>query len=146
LRSLGASVEVAARRREAAEALADALGVRSTSWPPGGGWDVLVNTTPAGMWPNVEATPIEARCLAGPSGRVVYDMVYNPHVTTLLRDARAAGATTIGGLEMLVGQACEQFTWWTGHPAPRETMAAAAENFLKTDPARRVALSPEARE
>ena len=51
------------------------------------------------------------------TGRYVYDLVYNPSTTRLLREAAAAGCQTIGGLEMLVAQAREQFQWWTGDQA-----------------------------
>ena len=54
--------------------------------------------------------------LAGP---YVYDLVYNPTPTRLLREAAAAGCQTIGGLDMLVAQAQEQFDWWTGVGAAR---------------------------
>ncbi len=49
----------------------------------------------------------------------MYDLVYNPPATRLLRDAAAAGCVTIGGLDMLVAQAQEQFSWWTGTKAAR---------------------------
>ena len=48
------------------------------------------------------------------TGRWVYDLVYNPSITRLLREAAEVGCQTIGGLEMLVAQAHEQFQWWTG--------------------------------
>ena len=115
LRAQGARIAISARRREAADALASELHVESTSWPPDRGWDLLVNTTPVGTWPNADAAPIGRESLAGP---LVYDMVYNPLETTMLRWAREAGAQTIGGLEMLVAQACRQFEWWTGMTAP----------------------------
>ena len=63
------------------------------------------------MHPRVNETPLAATEL---TGRTVYDLVYNPPVTRLLRDAATAGCQTIGGLEMLVAQAHEQFYWWTG--------------------------------
>ncbi len=65
------------------------------------------------------------------SGGTVYDLIYNPRETTLLKWAREAGAETIDGLEMLVGQACLQFAWWTGRDAPRDVMEEAAEAFIQ---------------
>jgi 3-dehydroquinate dehydratase/shikimate dehydrogenase len=131
LRSAGAEVSIAARRIEAARDLAAEFGVGAIEWPPPAGWDLLVNTTPVGMWPRVEDTPLDADALRGASGRVVYDMVYNPLETRLLEQARAAGATAIGGLEMLVGQACLQFEWWTGRKAPRDVMREAASACVR---------------
>jgi shikimate dehydrogenase len=58
-------------------------------------------------------------------------MVYNPMETALLTQARAAGATVIGGLEMLVGQACLQLEWWTGLEAPRDVMMNAAVDYVR---------------
>lgn len=127
LQRAGARVEIAARRRDRAEALAAEFGVGLASWPPAPGWDVLVNTTPVGTWPAVGESPLAREALGG---RCVYDLVYNPPETTLLRWARDAGAEIIGGLEMLVGQACHQFTWWTGRDAPATTMEAGARAFL----------------
>ena len=131
LKSRGAGVEVAARRMAAARALASELDVRACAYPPSDGWDVLVNTTPLGMWPDVDESPLDRQALQRASGTIVYDLVYNPEETRLLRDAKDAGATTIGGLEMLVGQACRQFQWWTGRVAPREVMDEAARKFLR---------------
>jgi shikimate dehydrogenase len=64
--------------------------------------------------------------------KVVYDLVYNPSETVLLRQARSAGATAIGGLDMLVSQACHQLEWWIGRAAPRDVMQSAAKKFLET--------------
>jgi shikimate 5-dehydrogenase len=56
----------------------------------------------------------------------VYDLIYNPAITRLMRDSATAGCDTIGGLDMLVGQAQAQFEWWTGtRPAPGVMRAAA---------------------
>ncbi|MBA3950116.1 MAG: type I 3-dehydroquinate dehydratase, partial [Acidobacteria bacterium] len=74
-------------------------------------WDLLVNATPVGTAPGVDASVMEGRAIRA---RLVYDLVYNPRETRLLRDARAAGARTIGGLDMLVAQACGQFEFWFG--------------------------------
>jgi 3-dehydroquinate dehydratase/shikimate dehydrogenase len=127
LQRAGAEVEVAARRRDRAEALAAEFGVRAVGWPPAPDWDLLVNTTPVGTWPAVRESPLAA---ADVRGRLVYDLVYNPPETTLLRHARAAGAEVIGGLEMLVSQAGHQFRWWTGRDAPLATMESGARAFI----------------
>ncbi len=127
LKQQGAAVEVSARRTDRARGFAAALGVTVGAWPPAGGWDVLVNATPIGTWPNVDASPLprEAMC-----GRLVYDLVYNPPETTLLQSARSAGIDAIGGLEMLVTQACLQCEWWTGADAPATVIERAARERL----------------
>lgn len=116
LRSAGARVTVHARRALSAHALADTFtDVSAGPWPvPEGSWDLLVNCTPVGMHPDTGASPVAATELAGAAGRTVYDLVYNPLETQLLKEARRAGLTTIGGLDMLVEQAREQFLLWTG--------------------------------
>lgn len=127
LRSRGANVEVSARRGERARALAGSLGVKAVGWPPARGWDILVNATPVGTWPEVAASPIPASAL---SGKLVYDLIYNPQETTLMRHARAKRIDTIGGLEMLVAQACLQCAWWTGAEAPAAVIERAAQERL----------------
>lgn len=100
-------------------------------------WDLLVNATPVGTAPDVSASVLAGRPVRA---RRVYDLVYNPSRTQLMADAEAAGAKTIPGLPMLVEQACHQFEFWFGRPAPRATYhAAAAEiRFDETDHVRRV--------
>ncbi len=78
----------------------------------------------------LSADPNRSRERDAISGGTVYDLIYNPRETALLRWAREAGAETLDGLEMLVGQACLQFTWWTGREAPADVMKAAAEAFI----------------
>ena len=82
------------------------------------GFDILVQSTPLGMSPDVDGCFFEDRI---PSD-VVFDMVYNPLETKLLRIARQAGKTTISGLEMFLEQAAAQFELWTGESAPRGPM------------------------
>jgi 3-dehydroquinate dehydratase / shikimate dehydrogenase len=124
LGSRGAMVSLHARDRARASQVAGEVGVAVGTFPPPAGcWDLLVNCTPVGMHPRVDATPLAAELL---SGGLVYDLIYNPTETRLLTEAAAAGCDTIGGLDMLVGQAVEQFEWWTGiRPSP-DTMRAAA--------------------
>ncbi len=81
---------------------------------------LLLNCSPVGMHPDVAASPVPAEMLR--KDLVVYDAVYNPAETKLLRDARAAGCRTVSGLDHFVRQAVEQFELWTGQPAPAETM------------------------
>ena len=82
--------------------------------------DLLINATPVGMYPNVEES-----CLQGSiAADVVFDMVYNPQETALLKTAKAQGKTTVPGMRMLLAQAARQFEIWTKQPAPREIYAA----------------------
>jgi shikimate dehydrogenase len=69
-----------------------------------------------GSWPEPDRMPVAAELLAG--GRIVYDLVYQPPITRLMREAVAAGCRAIGGIEMLIAQAERQFAWWTGQPPP----------------------------
>jgi len=83
--------------------------------------DILVNATPVGMYPCHEVPPVVPPEMLHP-GLLVYDLVYNPVETSLLRAARAAGCRTIEGLEMFVWQGAIGFERWTGCPAPVEVM------------------------
>ena len=124
LASSGCSVRVHARDRAKAEATASLTAAEVGPWPPApGSWDLLINCTPIGMYPRVDETPLPAEHL---TGQYVYDLIYNPMVTRLLREAGAAGCRTIGGLDMLVAQAHEQYEWWTGSKAPAGIMRDAA--------------------
>jgi 3-dehydroquinate dehydratase/shikimate dehydrogenase len=128
LRRKQARITVHARRPDAAAGFARELGLADGGWPvPAGSWDLLVNTTPVGTRPDVEATPL-AGCVL--DGQLVYDLVYNPRPTRLLREAAAAGCRTIDGLAMLVQQAVRQFAWWTGVTPSADVMRAAAERRL----------------
>jgi len=82
--------------------------------------DILMNGSPLGMWPKVDATPVDAKLLR--RGMVVFDAVYNPRETRLLREAAQAGCVTVSGVEQFVGQAVEQFELWTGRQAPEPLM------------------------
>jgi shikimate 5-dehydrogenase len=115
LADLGAAVTVCARRPEAAREVADLAGGTIGALPPAAGsWDVLINST---SWDGDMAahSPVPPATL---DGRLVYELLYVPPVTKLMADASAAGCTTIGGLEMLVAQAEEQFEIWTGQKPP----------------------------
>src|SRR5471030_77657 len=124
LASSGASVKLHARNRQQAEETAMLTSAELGPWPPEpGSWDLLINCTPVGMYPHVDEMPLPAEHL---TGRYVYDLVYNPSITRLLREAAARGCQTIGGLEMLVAQAREQFQWWVGTKPQAGVMREAA--------------------
>jgi 3-dehydroquinate dehydratase/shikimate dehydrogenase len=132
--ALGARVEIAARNAARAAELAAALSVSRCPWPPSGRAAIVVNATPVGTSSHIgtpdggEATPIPAGAL---SVEAAYDLVYNPPDTVFLQHARAAGAKTIGGLEMLVAQASRQFEWWTGRRVASDVFERAAREFIQ---------------
>ena len=111
--------------KAAAAAVQDAADVRILSRnevPTAGSspCDLLINATPVGMFPKVEDSPVTGKIAA----TVVFDMVYNPATTTLLRTAASQGKTTVPGTRMFYAQAARQFEIWTRQPAPREVYAA----------------------
>ncbi len=126
LRVLKAEVTVYNRSLAAANALADAFGCRAAilddRTAPSG--TVLINCTTVGMWPDVERSPLPPEQIN--RNAVVFDAVYNPRDTRLLRDARDRGCRTIDGLTLFIDQAVMQFTAMTGRIAAREVMTEAA--------------------
>jgi 3-dehydroquinate dehydratase/shikimate dehydrogenase len=82
--------------------------------------DVLVNCTPIGMHPNVDETPYEKHYLR--PGTTVFDVVYNPESTLLIKDARARNCNVVSGVDMFIRQACLQFQRFAGHEGPAELM------------------------
>ena len=92
--------------------------------------DLIVNATSIGMKhsPEEGASPIEAALIR--PGSLVYDMVYTPADTPLLAAAKKAGASTLGGLWMLVLQGAAAFELWTGKSPPVDAMYRAAQNAL----------------
>lgn len=128
----GASVTIANRTVAKAEALGAEFGCGACSLDAVSAnrgttgariADILVNTTSVGMHPGPDESPISADAAAGFT--VVLDAVYSPVQTKLLRDAAAAGANTVTGLEMLLHQGFAQFELWTEAEAPRDAMRAA---------------------
>lgn len=128
LRELGVPRIIVANRTLAkAEALARDFGIAAIEWDARTGQkaDLLLNTTPLGMrGADEQATPFPAEALD--PAATVFDLVYNPLETRLLREARARGCKTIAGLEMFLHQGLAQFRLWTG----RETNPARARRVL----------------
>lgn len=94
-------------------------------------FDVVVNATPLGsLGARQQQTSATTDQLHGV--KLAYDLVYNPSETLFMREAKAAGCQTLGGMEMLVAQARRQFKLWTGKDAPGSVMHAAAVRALKS--------------
>ena len=117
---------IAARRPEQAETLASeflsyarntTLTATALAEAPVRASRLIVNATPVGMHPDTGETPWSAASDFS-AGQIAYDLVYNPRMTRFLQDADERGATVIGGLEMLIGQAADAFRQWTGHDLP----------------------------
>ena len=91
--------------------------------------DIIIHCTPVGMHPKTEETVIPKALLR--KEQVVFDIVYTPRNTRLLKEAESVGCKTIPGLEMFVNQAVVQFELWTGQRAPVEVMRKVVEDNLK---------------
>jgi shikimate dehydrogenase len=91
--------------------------------------DVLINTTPVGMFPGTDRTPLAGETLI--HFPQVMDMIYNPYRTRLIREAEAAGCRVRPGVGMFVHQGAEQIRLWTGKDPPRDIMRQAVLERLE---------------
>jgi len=114
LSGAGAKIKIYNRTIEKAERLAAEFGCEFAGLDdlPGLDAKLIINCTSIGMYPNVDETPVPAQYLK--KGMVVFDTVYNPARTMLLKQAKKAGAKTIDGLSMFINQALAQFKLFTG--------------------------------
>jgi 3-dehydroquinate dehydratase/shikimate dehydrogenase len=126
----GAEVFIVNRTHEKAVALARAAKAKSLKHEllAKTRFDVLINSTPCGMKDSKQALPIKENEL---NASLVFDMVYNPLDTPLLKLARSRGLHVITGLEMFVQQGARQFEIWTGKPAPEAEMQRVVELELR---------------
>jgi 3-dehydroquinate dehydratase/shikimate dehydrogenase len=117
-----AEVIIANRTRERAEELAKQFGCQSVAWEERHSTMpfVVVNATPVGMHPNVDESPFEKNHLR--PKMIVFDTVYNPEQTLLVKAARERGCRVVTGVEMFVRQASIQFQHFTGQEAPAQRM------------------------
>jgi 3-dehydroquinate dehydratase/shikimate dehydrogenase len=131
LKHEGADVTVFARDESSAEFLAKTFGAHAELFPATdfAGFDVVINTTPLGTRGERENESIATAAQLG-GVRLAYDLVYNPFETKFLREAQAAGCQVLGGVEMLLAQAVEQFKLWTQTPPNVNVMRAAAMSKL----------------
>lgn len=90
--------------------------------------DIVINSTSVGMYPEINRSPIPKKFLS--SNQLVFDIVYSPLKTQLIRDAQSSGATTITGDRMLI-YACFQFELFTGIKAPVDIMESILLKYLK---------------
>lgn len=122
LKREAARVTIANRTFERGKALAEELGCDYVRWESRADArpQIVVNGTSAGMHPNAEESPVEASFFK--KDMVVMDTVYTPRQTKFLRQARAAGATALDGVEMFLRQANHQFRIWFGRPMPTEVL------------------------
>lgn len=127
----GWKVTISARRIEQAEQLAKSfadyqLSIINYSDLQLSTFDLIVNTTPVGMAPNIDKSPLPEN-ISFPHA-AIYDLVYNPRETKLVRDARSQGLKATTGLGMLIEQAALAFEIWTGKNPPREILWKAIDN------------------
>ena len=134
-RRCGARVIIANRSFDRAKKLAEAVGGEAVTMEEIASGsvtgDVLVNTTSLGMEPDIVSTPVPQQALK--EYQLVFDAVYNPMETRLLREAAAAGCITVSGVEMFIGQAAEQFELFTGHPTPENVLRETVLAGLRTN-------------
>ena len=122
LKRRGADIVIANRTAERADELAKRLKCRSLAWglrhtvKP----DLIVNCTPMGQHPHVDESPLENRFLR--PDMVVFDIVYNPEQTLLIKQAREANCRYITGVDMFVGQAALQFKRFADQDPPMDLM------------------------
>ena len=118
----GADVTIASRRRGRADRLATAYDCRAVDWDARyrGSCEILVNCTPVGMHPNVDESPVNKTFLK--PTMLVFDTVYNPESTLLIKDAHSRNCQVITGVDMFVRQACLQFFLFTKQEANADLM------------------------
>jgi 3-dehydroquinate dehydratase / shikimate dehydrogenase len=130
LKERGCNITIYNRTLERAMRLSDDVGCKSGRFEDLSelDTDILINSTSIGMSPNVEESPVPKNALK--EGMIVFDAVYNPIETRLLRDARERQCHTVNGLTMCIIQAAEQFRLWTGIEPSVELMENVAKNML----------------
>jgi shikimate dehydrogenase len=129
LHQKGWNVQVAARNEKKAKDMITSLGITNAQTlnlekgelSPLRDIHLIVNTTPVGMSPDSDRSPWPDGLLF-PENAAIYDLIYNPAETGLMKSARKAGLEAVNGLGMLVEQAALSFEIWTGMKAPRAVM------------------------
>lgn len=130
LAQAGAAVCISSRRPERAAALAKAVQGATVARKQlrREFFDAIVNATPVGMHPHVQDSPLDSRDL---NCRLVFDTIYRPRTTKLLRLAAKRGIETVSGVEMFIAQGTAQWEIWTGLRAPVDVMRKAVAKALE---------------
>ncbi len=123
-------VTIASRTLERAEALAKKFNCQATDWRHRHAvkCDMVINCTPIGMHPHVNETPFDAKYLR--RSTIVFDTVYNPERTLLIKHARDINAAVVTGVDMFVRQAALQFKLFTDQEAPEDVMREAIRKTI----------------
>jgi 3-dehydroquinate dehydratase/shikimate dehydrogenase len=123
-------VTVTNRTPDRAQRLAQEVGCRVVDWGARHSVlsDLLINCTSVGMHPNLDETPLHPSFLK--TNLVVFDCVYTPENTLLIKEARNRGCHVITGVDMFVRQAALQFKLFSGQEAPLELMTALVKRAL----------------
>ena len=118
----GAQLTVTSRTHERSQKLAEEVKCKTVDWHARHSiyFDILINCTPVGMHPNVDEAPCHFSILK--PGVIVFDTIYNPETTLLIREARSRGCDTITGVDMFVRQAARQFELFTGQEPDQRMM------------------------
>jgi 3-dehydroquinate dehydratase/shikimate dehydrogenase len=118
----GALLTIVNRTPERAHHLAEEIGCRAVDWAARNSvtCEIIINCTPIGMHPNLDDSPVHHSVLK--PGLVVFDCVYTPETTLLVKEARNRGCHVITGVDMFVKQAALQFRLFTGQEAPLALM------------------------
>jgi 3-dehydroquinate dehydratase / shikimate dehydrogenase len=133
----GAHVTITNRHDERATELAEEVGCRTVTWSMRASTtaDVIINATPVGMHPNVDDTPLPAAAFSR-ANVMVFDTIYHPENTMMIKLARERGCQTVTGADMFIRQAAVQFKLYTGQDAPPDVMHDAL--ILKLTPLRQI--------
>jgi 3-dehydroquinate dehydratase / shikimate dehydrogenase len=117
-----AAIIIANRTAERAQKLAQEVGCKFVDWAARHNvvCDTIINCTSVGMYPNLDDSPVHSSFLK--PGLMVFDTIYTPETTMLIREARERECHTLTGVDMFVRQAGLQFELFTGQPAPLELM------------------------
>lgn len=126
-----ASIIIVNRTKEKGEKLAEE--VSADFYPlseiPKKDFDILIQATSVGMYPDLNKSPITEEILSPDT--VIMDIIYNPMETKLLKEARKKGCKTISGVEMFIQQGAKQFELWTGKDAPVDIMRETVISYFK---------------